>query len=151
MAQPADPQPAPALPVRTQERQRTRRKRGNALDDRVPPNTSTALQPLRRQASRSTSPATDAESVVTREQARQRARGDLAKRDPAGQELTQPSEEEDTGLKLRLELNLDVEVELKAKIHGDLTLALLALPSEFACMRSTNSVQVLGNEAGCSR
>ena len=29
------------------------------------------------------------------------------------------------GLKLRLELNLDIEVELKAKIYGDLTLALL--------------------------
>ncbi|KAL2796692.1 hypothetical protein BJX66DRAFT_335676 [Aspergillus keveii] len=30
-----------------------------------------------------------------------------------------------SGLKLRLDLNLDVEVELKAKIRGDLTLALL--------------------------
>ncbi|RDW61174.1 uncharacterized protein DSM5745_10672 [Aspergillus mulundensis] len=29
------------------------------------------------------------------------------------------------GLKLKLDLNLDVEVELKARIHGDLTLALL--------------------------
>jgi len=29
------------------------------------------------------------------------------------------------GLKLRLDLNLDVEVELKAKIYGDLTIALL--------------------------
>lgn len=29
------------------------------------------------------------------------------------------------GLKLRLELNLDIEVELKAKIYGDLTIALL--------------------------
>ena len=29
------------------------------------------------------------------------------------------------GLKLRLELNLDIEIELKAKIYGDLTLALL--------------------------
>ena len=29
------------------------------------------------------------------------------------------------GLKLRLELNLDIEVELKARIQGDLTLALL--------------------------
>ena len=29
------------------------------------------------------------------------------------------------GLKLRIELNLDIEIELKAKIHGDLTLALL--------------------------
>lgn len=33
--------------------------------------------------------------------------------------------ENNSGLKLKLELNLDVEVELKAKIHGDLTLALL--------------------------
>ena len=29
------------------------------------------------------------------------------------------------GLKLRLELNLDIEIELKARIQGDLTLALL--------------------------
>ena len=29
------------------------------------------------------------------------------------------------GLKLRLDLNLDIEIELKAKIYGDLTLALL--------------------------
>jgi small subunit ribosomal protein S8e len=29
------------------------------------------------------------------------------------------------GLKLRIELNLDIEVELKARIQGDLTLALL--------------------------
>lgn len=29
------------------------------------------------------------------------------------------------GLKLRLELNIDVEIELKARIQGDLTLALL--------------------------
>lgn len=31
----------------------------------------------------------------------------------------------DKPLKLRLDLNLDVEVELKARVHGDLTLALL--------------------------
>jgi hypothetical protein len=29
------------------------------------------------------------------------------------------------GLKLRIELNIDIEIELKARIHGDLTLALL--------------------------
>ena len=32
---------------------------------------------------------------------------------------------EQDGLKLRLELNIDVEIELKARIQGDLTLALL--------------------------
>ncbi|RAL13327.1 uncharacterized protein BO97DRAFT_477215 [Aspergillus homomorphus CBS 101889] len=40
--------------------------------------------------------------------------------------LEQNPEKEDTGLKLRLDLNLDIEVELKAKIHGDITLALLS-------------------------
>ncbi|KAL4995922.1 hypothetical protein BDV10DRAFT_173606 [Aspergillus recurvatus] len=30
------------------------------------------------------------------------------------------------GLKLKVDVNLDIEVELKARIHGDLTLALLA-------------------------
>ena len=32
---------------------------------------------------------------------------------------------DEEGLKLKLELNLDIEIELKARIHGDLTLALL--------------------------
>jgi hypothetical protein len=44
------------------------------------------------------------------------------------EQITQPPREdkdEDSGLKLRLELNLEIEVELKARIHGDLTLALL--------------------------
>ncbi|KAL4943456.1 hypothetical protein BDV06DRAFT_221203 [Aspergillus oleicola] len=31
----------------------------------------------------------------------------------------------ESGLKLKLDLNVDVEIELKAKIHGDLTLALM--------------------------
>lgn len=51
-----------------------------------------------------------------------------------GQQAMQPKEagggESDLmkqeGLKLRIELNLDIEIELKAKIYGDLTLALLA-------------------------
>jgi len=30
------------------------------------------------------------------------------------------------GLKLRLDLNLDIEIELKARIRGDLTLALMS-------------------------
>ncbi|KAL4960533.1 uncharacterized protein BDV14DRAFT_204630 [Aspergillus stella-maris] len=33
--------------------------------------------------------------------------------------------QDDNGLKLRLDLNVDIELELKAKIHGDLTLALM--------------------------
>ena len=41
--------------------------------------------------------------------------------------------EEDEGkgeqLRLRLEINLDVEIQLKAKIHGDLTIGLLCVPS----------------------
>lgn len=44
----------------------------------------------------------------------------------AGGEKQESSMMDQDGLKLRLELNLDVEVELKAKIYGDLTLALLA-------------------------
>ena len=54
----------------------------------------------------------------------ERTRGKLA-RQPATQDVSQMPEQEDTGLKLKLDLNLDVEVELKAKIHGDITLALL--------------------------
>ncbi|KAL3494405.1 hypothetical protein BJX62DRAFT_234281 [Aspergillus germanicus] len=47
------------------------------------------------------------------------------------QEVSEKSQVQDleprdsSGLKLRLDVNLDVEVELKAKIRGDLTLALL--------------------------
>lgn len=39
----------------------------------------------------------------------------------------QPKKEESgkQPLKLRLDLNLEIEIELRAKIHGDLTLALL--------------------------
>ncbi|KAJ5920311.1 hypothetical protein N7516_011169 [Penicillium verrucosum] len=33
---------------------------------------------------------------------------------------------DEEGMKLRLELNLEIEVELKARIHGDLTLALMS-------------------------
>ncbi|CAG7979223.1 unnamed protein product [Penicillium nalgiovense] len=35
---------------------------------------------------------------------------------------------DEEGMKLRLELNLEIEVELKARIHGDLTLALIRGP-----------------------
>ncbi|KAL3470572.1 hypothetical protein BJX99DRAFT_239270 [Aspergillus californicus] len=34
--------------------------------------------------------------------------------------------DDEEGLKLKLDVNLDIEIELKARIHGDLTLALLA-------------------------
>jgi hypothetical protein len=44
---------------------------------------------------------------------------------PQGQVLAQPRDEKKNPLKLRLDLNLDVEIELRAKIHGDVTLALL--------------------------
>ncbi|CAG8260544.1 unnamed protein product [Penicillium salamii] len=37
----------------------------------------------------------------------------------------EPSMLDQEGMKLRLELNLEIEVELKARIHGDLTLALI--------------------------
>ncbi|KAL2848430.1 hypothetical protein BJY01DRAFT_246442 [Aspergillus pseudoustus] len=52
-----------------------------------------------------------------------------ANRAPETQSIqaTDPKKDEDTGLKLRLDLNLDIEVDLKARIHGDLTLALLVL------------------------
>ncbi|KAL4863029.1 hypothetical protein BDV12DRAFT_34315 [Aspergillus spectabilis] len=50
---------------------------------------------------------------------------------PEGEDIEQADtiqteKKEDNGLKLRLDLNLDIEIELKAKIHGDLTLALLS-------------------------
>ncbi|KAJ5444293.1 uncharacterized protein N7458_008165 [Penicillium daleae] len=33
--------------------------------------------------------------------------------------------DDEEGMKLKLELNLEIEIELKARIHGDLTLALM--------------------------
>jgi len=33
---------------------------------------------------------------------------------------------DEEGMKLRLELNLEIEIELKARIHGDLTIALMS-------------------------
>ncbi|KAG8531124.1 uncharacterized protein KY384_004481 [Bacidia gigantensis] len=47
--------------------------------------------------------------------------GQMAQQGNAGESDLMKQE----GLKLRLELNLDIELELKAKIYGDLTLALL--------------------------
>jgi len=38
----------------------------------------------------------------------------------------QPNMLDEEGMKLRLELNLEIEIELKARIHGDLTLALMS-------------------------
>ncbi|CAI7621613.1 unnamed protein product [Penicillium glandicola] len=38
---------------------------------------------------------------------------------------------DEEGMKLRLELNLEIEVELKARIHGDLTIALISNPNCF--------------------
>ncbi|RAK98185.1 uncharacterized protein BO80DRAFT_447790 [Aspergillus ibericus CBS 121593] len=104
-------------------RQATRKKQQNPLGDYAAPNTSTALQPVRRTMSPSPS-VTEDEAIDIGETASERARGKLA-RQATGQDMTQMPEQEDTGLKLRLDLNLDVEVELKAKIHGDITLALL--------------------------
>jgi hypothetical protein len=47
--------------------------------------------------------------------------------DVAGNALNQGSggDKKSDTLRLRLDLNLDIEITLKAKIHGDLTLALL--------------------------
>jgi small subunit ribosomal protein S8e len=59
-------------------------------------------------------------------------RGEIPKR-PGNPEQRLKTAEKNTssdmmdadGLKLRIELNVDVEIELKARIQGDLTLALL--------------------------
>ena len=46
-------------------------------------------------------------------------------RKPGGEGGEQKDPMDQDGLKLRIELNIDIEIELKARIHGDLTLALL--------------------------
>ncbi|KAJ2971785.1 hypothetical protein NUW58_g9318 [Xylaria curta] len=55
------------------------------------------------------------------------------------QQMQQQQQQQNDGgksdtLKLRLDLNLEVEVTLKARIHGDLTLALLLPPSPVASL-----------------
>ncbi|PWY93127.1 hypothetical protein BO94DRAFT_615992 [Aspergillus sclerotioniger CBS 115572] len=107
------PQPFPSA------RRPSRRNKQYPLGGYAPPDTSTALQPVRRGLS--PLPSDEEEEVLDRGG---RTRGKLASQ-PAAQDMDQMPEQEETGLKLKLELNLDVEVELKAKIHGDITLALL--------------------------
>ncbi|KAL3463421.1 hypothetical protein BJX64DRAFT_257269 [Aspergillus heterothallicus] len=41
-------------------------------------------------------------------------------------EGSKKSIDDEEGLKLKVDVNLDIEIELKARIHGDLTLALLS-------------------------
>ncbi|KAI9498891.1 hypothetical protein BDB00DRAFT_783513 [Zychaea mexicana] len=43
----------------------------------------------------------------------------------ANAQQQKPKKEEDNTLKLRLDLNLDVEIQLNARVHGDVTLAML--------------------------
>lgn len=52
---------------------------------------------------------------------------------PAAKEKKKDIDEQD-GLKLKLDVNLDIEVDLKARIHGDLTLALLYV--EPSCLQT---------------
>ncbi|KAF3767044.1 hypothetical protein M406DRAFT_350380 [Cryphonectria parasitica EP155] len=44
------------------------------------------------------------------------------------QQVAAPKKKKKNPLKLRLDLNLEIEIELKARIHGDLELALLGAP-----------------------
>ncbi|KAJ0416327.1 hypothetical protein BJY00DRAFT_234939 [Aspergillus carlsbadensis] len=111
-------QPRRHDPAATQTRTRRtvqRGKRPNGLtESNASPNESSALQPL--------------EKGQTHQMSRNE-KSPSAMRIQGGPERgihEAPKKKEDTGLKLRLDLNLDIEVELKAKIYGDLTLALLS-------------------------
>jgi hypothetical protein len=46
-----------------------------------------------------------------------------------GQKQEDDDDGKDEQLRLRLDLNLDIEIQLKAKIHGDLTIGLLYVPT----------------------
>ncbi|EFY91811.1 hypothetical protein MAC_02096 [Metarhizium acridum CQMa 102] len=65
----------------------------------------------------------DAEEEVARQIA-PRQPPQLQVQQPQIQAVAQVSEKSNP-LKLRLDLNLDVDIQLRAKIHGDVTLALL--------------------------
>jgi hypothetical protein len=64
------------------------------------------------------------QQMVSRQQ-QQQQQPPMPQQMAQGQVLAQPQNEKKNPLKLRLDLNLDVEIELRAKIHGDVTLALL--------------------------
>lgn len=59
-------------------------------------------------------------------QARQRGGQTISSTDKPPAPKQKKGIDDEEGLKLKLDINLDIEVELKARIHGDLTLALLA-------------------------
>ncbi|QPG97720.1 hypothetical protein C2857_006764 [Epichloe festucae Fl1] len=59
---------------------------------------------------------------------------------PAQNQVVAQKDEKKNPLKLRLDLNLDVEIELRAKIHGDITLALLFRLNEFIVASDDNDM-----------
>lgn len=58
-------------------------------------------------------------------QARRRPGQTISSKDKTPAAKQKKGIDDEEGLKLKLDINLDIEVELKARIHGDLTLALL--------------------------
>ncbi|KAL5335508.1 hypothetical protein BJX70DRAFT_401500 [Aspergillus crustosus] len=113
--------PKQATQVRTRQRRRRTRARDPAtMVAASPQEQDTAVQPYARNKTKSQEIARRTRTPSTTELSRQADYGNKQESQPQEQK-----KEEDTGLKLRLDLNLDLEIELKARIHGDLTLALL--------------------------
>ncbi|KAL2853307.1 hypothetical protein BJY01DRAFT_207271 [Aspergillus pseudoustus] len=96
---------------------------GEASDTQPMPTPKPKAMAVARRPSSSSSPT----QRITRKTTKSSSKGTEGGADIEHTEtVTTGSKKDDNGLKLRLELNLDIELELKAKIHGDLTLALLS-------------------------
>ncbi|KAG9217850.1 hypothetical protein CCMSSC00406_0005220 [Pleurotus cornucopiae] len=114
-------------------RERSRPANGRSPTPRRPsPDSSDAESPVPSRRRRRRGKDRDLSALQEEENDRQVARRaqDAAARSHNGPREVERrgADEDDMGdkpLKLRLDLNLDVDVELRAKVHGDVTLALL--------------------------
>ncbi|KAL4864254.1 hypothetical protein BDV12DRAFT_201293 [Aspergillus spectabilis] len=93
-----------------------RQKMGDTLQDNA-----ATIQPYNSQK-------TDSQQIARKKSSPTQIQKQADGRNTENEQITQgrtKDKDEDSGLKLRLDLNLEIEIELKARIHGDLTLALL--------------------------
>jgi len=120
---PNEPSPAPRRQSRSRRRSRTPRSLSAGSEEDERPQ-------RRRQKNKGGLPAVDEVEDTTRA-VTNTAGGAVSQVGNTAGQLTGGGEKEKEGsgsdkpLKLRLDVNLDVEITLEARVHGDLTLALL--------------------------
>ncbi|KAI9317145.1 hypothetical protein BX666DRAFT_1835293, partial [Dichotomocladium elegans] len=108
---------APSQGSRSRSRRRNRRRRNNRRNNNAVPEldglTNTASSAVNQVSNQVGNTANQVGNTA----------GQVA--NTAGQVAGGAKEKDDNPLKLRLDLNLDVDIELRARVHGDVTLALL--------------------------